>query len=104
MVGYNAEPIHIRYQTTAGKHLDEETIYGNVGESYQAEPKRINGYTAVSDKNQMLTFTDKTQEIVFEYEPNQLKIQDVSAKVGDKGRFQITVLPQNNNKNIYLNM
>lgn len=98
MVGYNAEPIHIRYQTTAGKHLDEETIYGNVGESYQAKPKRINGYTAVSDKNQMLTFTDKTQEIVFEYEPNQLKIQDISAKVGDKGRFQITVLPQNNNE------
>lgn len=95
-IGYNAKPIHIKYQTTTGKLLDEENIYGNKGENYQAIPKRINGYTAVPVKNQMFTFTDKSQEIVFEYEPNQLKLQDISVKVGDEGTFQVSILPETN--------
>ncbi|EUJ17001.1 MucBP domain-containing protein [Listeria aquatica] len=95
-IGYNAKPIHIKYQTTTGKLLDEESIYGNKGENYQAIPKRINGYTSVPVKNQMFTFTDKSQEIVFEYELNQLKLQDISAKVGDEGIFQVSILPETN--------
>lgn len=64
-------PVTVKYVDTDNKAIagvDTETLNGKVGEPYHSKEKTIPGYQLITPPNADGVFTDKAQEVIYQYQ------------------------------------
>ncbi|EAE9686263.1 LPXTG cell wall anchor domain-containing protein [Listeria monocytogenes] len=84
-----AEPVTVNYVDDTGKTLaPSETLNGNVGDTYNATAKQIDGYTLTTTQdNATGTFTTTSQSVTYVYTKNIVAAEPVTVNyVDDTGK------------------
>ncbi|EAC8150388.1 TPA_asm: LPXTG cell wall anchor domain-containing protein [Listeria monocytogenes] len=84
-----AEPVTVNYVDDTGKTLaPSETLNGNVGDTYNATAKQINGYTlTTTPDNATGTFTTTSQSVTYVYTKNIVAAEPITVNyVDDTGK------------------
>ncbi|EAE1199985.1 TPA_asm: LPXTG cell wall anchor domain-containing protein [Listeria monocytogenes] len=84
-----AEPVTVNYVDDTGKTLaPSETLNGNVGDTYNATAKQIDGYTlTTTPDNATGTFTTTSQSVTYVYTKNIVAAEPVTVNyVDDTGK------------------
>ncbi|EAC5599002.1 TPA_asm: LPXTG cell wall anchor domain-containing protein [Listeria monocytogenes] len=84
-----AEPVTVNYVDDTGKTLaPSETLNGNVGDTYNATAKQIDGYTlTTTPDNATGTFTTTSQSVTYVYTKNIVAAEPITVNyVDDTGK------------------